>query len=105
VPRHRSLEESLHVDGVDGDGFRIDELGVLPLLLVEAAASHVEKQGGRQCCQLPALLLRGPVKGVRIEQHQCCLVLALGLFETLSFEKGVSFVFKGLGLLNNVIEL
>lgn len=43
VSSHRALKDCLHVVLVDGDGFRVQQLGISPLTLVEAASTHVEQ--------------------------------------------------------------
>lgn len=59
VSGHGPFVECLYVFGINGQCFSVDQLGTFPLLLVEAAGTHVEEQVGRKVGQLLALGLGG----------------------------------------------
>jgi hypothetical protein len=59
VAGHGPFVECLYILSINGQGFSVDQLCTFPLLLVEAAGTHVEEQVGRKVGQLLALRLRG----------------------------------------------
>ena len=102
---HSSLEKCFHIFSLYRKSLCVNQLCILPFLLIEAASPNIEKQRSWQISKNVALALSSSIKWIGLKYSQSLLIFIPSWVITMFFEELIPLVFKCSCLVEHILEV